>query len=336
MVGLLPIAGILLYYIPLNGRRWLYGSLGSITALSIFFYFVARRTDIMYPPNLLFITYGGFLMVYLCFDSWMNNYKEFNKTLSMGLLLTYFSTEFWEIPVFVFALFGLFGKEYLGPWNQVYLFVVFYYLMHYSEIKPSKKLLIPIGISALILMAYPEVIYSNSIWFVNRFIGYFFLLLEFLPNLPHRLFILAKDKLRKKGLTLDVGCGRCESKATVGIDISIEACKQRVGDPYVLASCVALPFREKIFDNAYCYCLFHHLNKFDWKKTIEQMLQVGKSIIIFEHNPHNPITQYMVKYCPMDKKVSLIEPWELGKLFSRYEWKHILFGGQYMLKGWME
>ena len=81
-----------------------------------------------------------------------------------------------------------------------------------------------------------------------------------LPFLFGFYFNLNDNKLRnflkkQKGKTLDLGCGngRFLDYADVGVDFSKEMLKRAktTGKHVVLASILALPFRENVFDNAF-------------------------------------------------------------------------------------
>jgi SAM-dependent methyltransferase len=55
--------------------------------------------------------------------------------------------------------------------------------------------------------------------------------------------------------------------------------------------------------------VFHHIKPSDRVGKLLQlkdMLKAGKNIVIFEHNPLNPLTRHVVKTCPFDREVELI------------------------------
>ena len=52
-------------------------------------------------------------------------------------------------------------------------------------------------------------------------------------------------------------------------------------------------------------------------KECRRVLKVGGHIIIFEHNPYNPLTLKMVKECPFDEGVVLIKSCDLRKMLIR-------------------
>ncbi|MFH0786567.1 MAG: class I SAM-dependent methyltransferase [Pseudomonadota bacterium] len=55
--------------------------------------------------------------------------------------------------------------------------------------------------------------------------------------------------------------------------------------------------------------VFHHIKPSDRPGKILQlkkMIKPGRSIVIFEHNPYNPLTRYVVQSCLFDKEAELI------------------------------
>jgi len=63
--------------------------------------------------------------------------------------------------------------------------------------------------------------------------------------------------------------------------------------------------------------VFHHVKKserYSTLKKINKLLQPNGTIIIFEHNPFNPLTRYIVNRCPFDVDAELISRQEFVKL----------------------
>lgn len=48
--------------------------------------------------------------------------------------------------------------------------------------------------------------------------------------------------------------------------------------------------------------------------TIHELLAPGGSLVIFEHNPLNPVTRRAVNACPFDENAVLLYPWEVTRL----------------------
>ena len=81
---------------------------------------------------------------------WKYNYVNFNKLLGVTFILSYVTSEYWEIPTFVCGHFGWFEKIYEGSINQLYLIVCFILLVKYSKFSFSKNsmllLLVPLKV----------------------------------------------------------------------------------------------------------------------------------------------------------------------------------------------
>jgi hypothetical protein len=65
-------------------------------------------------------------------------------------------------------------------------------------------------------------------------------------------------------------------------------------------------------------------------KIIAEVLAPGGRIVIFEHNPLNPVTRRAVAICPFDENAELLYPWQVKKLlrkagFARVGLDYIVF-----------
>ena len=81
----------------------------------------------------------------------------------------------------------------------------------------------------------------------------------------------------------------------------------------------SLPYSNEIFDIALAACVFHHipLNKhLHLIQEISRTLKHGGILMIYEHNPYNPLTRYAVKTCPFDENAVLLRKNEVKKLLE--------------------
>lgn len=70
-----------------------------------------------------------------------------------------------------------------------------------------------------------------------------------------------------------------------------------------------LPFDDAGFDLAVAACVFHHIEAARrpfWAREIARVLRPGGRLVLFEHNPLNPLTRQVVKHVPFDKGVELL------------------------------
>jgi SAM-dependent methyltransferase len=82
---------------------------------------------------------------------------------------------------------------------------------------------------------------------------------------------------------------------------------------------VRLPYEDARYDAAVAICVMHHVPPPQWPLFIDEMVRVvkpGGLVIVFEHNPHNPLTLHIVKTCPIDSDAVLLRPRLLGELMN--------------------
>jgi SAM-dependent methyltransferase len=66
--------------------------------------------------------------------------------------------------------------------------------------------------------------------------------------------------------------------------------------------------------------VFHHIpleQREDAMKQIGELLGEGGEVFIFEHNPYNPVTRYLVRICPFDKGAVLVAPGEMNAMLLK-------------------
>lgn len=73
------------------------------------------------------------------------------------------------------------------------------------------------------------------------------------------------------------------------------------------------------FDVVFIAGVFHHVSVIERGAVMEKVrrrLAPGGTIVIFEHNPYNPVTRKIVNNCPYDEHAVLLKPLELKALLS--------------------
>ena len=120
---------------------------------------------------------------------------------------------------------------------------------------------------------------------------------------------------------LDVGCGIGNlhpflTKAvgrTVGVDVSSDciatARERNPSVDYRLYEGNRLPFADASFDVALTICVMHHVPPADWPLFARELRRVVKPRgvgLVFEHNPYNFLTRYVVSSCEFDKDAVLL------------------------------
>ncbi|WP_235024622.1 class I SAM-dependent methyltransferase [Caballeronia arvi] len=70
-----------------------------------------------------------------------------------------------------------------------------------------------------------------------------------------------------------------------------------------------LPFASASFDTAYAMCVFHHIVHEEHHQALVELhrvLEPGGTLVVFEHNPLNPLTVKAVNTCEFDANAKLI------------------------------
>lgn len=126
---------------------------------------------------------------------------------------------------------------------------------------------------------------------------------------------------------LDVGCGhglvhrhlRAFGRVE-GVDASpamIERARRANPDVrYTTGDATALPLDGDAFDIVFAIGLLHHLDLRLRDASLREMRRVTKPgglVVLFEHNPLNPLTRLAVERCEFDEGVVLLGPREVGR-----------------------
>lgn len=134
---------------------------------------------------------------------------------------------------------------------------------------------------------------------------------------------------------LDFGCGIGGSiphlrsafpdAEITGLDVSersLEIAKGRFPDAakFALYEGDEIQLPPGSFDLVFSACVFHHIEAAEHDRILRQLRRLTApqgALIIFEHNPINPVTRYIVATCPFDENAVLIP----GRAFARAQKK---------------
>jgi SAM-dependent methyltransferase len=129
---------------------------------------------------------------------------------------------------------------------------------------------------------------------------------------------------------LDLGCGlgayhsglEGKFRELHGVDVSARSIEfASAQHPFVHYSTfdgARLPYRDGQFSIVFTVCVMHHVPPPQWTRFVAEMFRVittGGLALVFEHNPYNPATQYIVKTCDIDKDAVLLRPGKLRRMF---------------------
>src|ERR1017187_7390997 len=149
-----------------------------------------------------------------------------------------------------------------------------------------------------------------------------------------RKWLLVKGLLKRFGVAaetqrwLDVGCGQGQLLELAGGNF-----RQATGcDPSAVMlpshatftvleqpSPAELPFDDCSFDFVTAVCVYHHVHggaRPRLTNEIKRVLVPGGLCCIVEHNPWNPVTQAIVRRCPVDVDAKLLSAQTTLKLFQ--------------------
>ncbi len=142
------------------------------------------------------------------------------------------------------------------------------------------------------------------------------------------------------GNIMDFGCGIGQSipffqrhfpgSRITGCDVSRRSL-QRASEKYSYAEFVQPNdlSADSVFDLIFASGVFHHIPPSDRIAALRfcyRHLTDGGILIVFEHNPYNPITRGLVATCPFDKDAALLSRKELRAIFAEAGLKRMQSG----------
>ena len=94
-----------------------------------------------------------------------------------------------------------------------------------------------------------------------------------------------------------------------------------------------IPFEPGTFDVAFAACVFHHIESgrhVELLSELRRVLAPNGTLVVFEHNPLNPLTVNAVNTCPFDENAVLLPAWTMARRirnagFSRIERRFRIF-----------
>ncbi len=171
----------------------------------------------------------------------------------------------------------------------------------------------------------------------------------------YKIKLLQEYEQNNRCRLLDLGCGDGTTEVfinkyfpafiTEAIDVSEksieEAAKKRIPQTsFTVYDGQTIPFEDNYFDIVFVAAVLHHID-FAYHEVvlleIFRVLKPGGRLYLFEHNPINPATRYLVRTCVFDKDARLLRPGYSKKLlqkmaFQAIKMRFILF---FPRKGWL-
>jgi SAM-dependent methyltransferase len=127
---------------------------------------------------------------------------------------------------------------------------------------------------------------------------------------------------------LDVGCGQGELLSLAGSAFASAAgcdpspgmlAPQAAYETRVQPSLTELPFATASIDFVTAVCVYHHVHGAARKlltDEVKRVLTPGGLCCIIEHNPWNPVTQRIVRRCPVDVDAELLSARQARRILA--------------------
>ncbi len=144
---------------------------------------------------------------------------------------------------------------------------------------------------------------------------------------------------------LDVGCGPGETDRFLagrvgllaGVDISPEMVERaREQNPWAeyrhYTEGEPIPYPDAAFDISFAVCVIHHVEAAERSAMIAEIARTtrrGGLVVVFEHNPYNPLTRRAVSGCEFDRDAVLLPRHEAKRLLEGAGLERV--GGRYMV-----
>lgn len=155
--------------------------------------------------------------------------------------------------------------------------------------------------------------------------------------------LFKREILESKPYVLDYGCGNgsfsIELSASgfrgflFGLDVSFEFLKEAVKNNseilFVHFDGFNIPLKEGAFDYVVVVNVLHHIQPHERQRVLSKvtgLLKRGGKLIIYEHNPLNPLTNYAFKHNLIDKNAKMLSFCEARNLALSSKLRIIKYG----------
>ena len=98
------------------------------------------------------------------------------------------------------------------------------------------------------------------------------------------------------------------------------------GEAYLAIDGDTVPLPAASIDLGFSACVFHHIDHAEhvqWLRELRRVVAPDGRLVIFEHNPYNPLTVRAVNTCPFDANARLITARKLAASMRAAGWKTV-------------
>jgi len=179
--GIFPVLGLFIILFEVNVKKRFMTVIKIVfPTIGIVYCVLEQLSNPAYSVYWQFPLYGIAISVFLHFLQ-ARNPDNNTKVLGLTLIVAHLFSQYWEIPIFIMVHLG-FLDGYLGSIDQLYLILVFYLALRFSNISIAKRDLMILSTPLIFTtLAYylalnfnPVVMsYVPYLWFYARFISCF-------------------------------------------------------------------------------------------------------------------------------------------------------------------
>lgn len=135
--GLSPVLGLSLIVLEINLKKWVLKVIKIALPLMGIIYFLLGLNRLLYADKVQIFLYSISISMFLHFLQKRNPDKN-AKVLGIVLIVTHIFVQYWEIPHFIMAHLGSTVFSYHGSIDQIYLILVFYLGLKFTQRKIDK------------------------------------------------------------------------------------------------------------------------------------------------------------------------------------------------------
>lgn len=178
LLGFLPVLGLILLVSDIKVEKWFLKIIKYVLLIMGITYFILGLINkSIFPDNEQIILYSITISLFLHFLE-IKNPSKATEVLGIVFIVTHLFSQYWEIPLFIMAHLGSSAFGYHGSIDQLYLLLVFYLALRFTDKTIDKRaiviLTIPLLSTTLAFISKPVAMqYVTPLWFLVRCLSCF-------------------------------------------------------------------------------------------------------------------------------------------------------------------